>query len=80
MLKVLFGFADITDVEALKPGYLDDTRNWFRVYKVADGKPFNSFAFDGAFKDRTFAEKIVAETHEFWDQMLKDQAETDLNK
>uniref|UniRef100_H2YZ23 inorganic diphosphatase n=1 Tax=Ciona savignyi TaxID=51511 RepID=H2YZ23_CIOSA len=61
---------DINDVEKIKPNYLDDTRNWFRVYKVADGKPYNSFAFDGAYKDRAFAEKIIAETNVFWKDMI----------
>nr|XP_002124420.2 inorganic pyrophosphatase-like isoform X1 [Ciona intestinalis] len=61
---------DISDIEAIKPGYLDDTRNWFRVYKVADGKPFNSFAFDGQFKNREFAEGIIAETNQFWNELI----------
>nr|CAB3265052.1 inorganic pyrophosphatase-like [Phallusia mammillata] len=71
---------DITDVETLKPGYLKDTRNWFKVYKVADGKPLNSFAFDGEFQDRAFAESTIAETHEFWHKMINDLAETELTK
>ncbi|CAK8674957.1 unnamed protein product [Clavelina lepadiformis] len=71
---------DITDVDTLLPGYLDDTRNWFRVYKRADGKPFNSFAFDGAFKNRSFAERVVEETHKFWNQLMDDQAEGDIDR
>lgn len=44
--------SDITDVQRLKPGYLEATVNWFRLYKVPDGKPENLFAFNGEFKDK----------------------------
>lgn len=45
-------FLDIGDVQRLKPGYLEATVDWFRRYKVPDGKPENQFAFDGEFKDK----------------------------
>lgn len=44
--------ADIDDVTRLKPGYLEATVDWFRRYKIPDGKPENQFAFSGEFKDR----------------------------
>lgn len=44
--------ADIDDVRQLKPGYLEATVDWFKRYKVPDGKPENQFAFNGEFKDR----------------------------
>lgn len=43
---------DIDDVRQHKPGYLEATVDWFRRYKVPDGKPENQFAFNGLFKDR----------------------------
>ena len=43
---------DIGDVQRLKPGYLEATVDWFRRYKVPDGKPENQFAFNGEFKDK----------------------------
>jgi len=43
---------DIHDVEKHMPGLLDATVEWFRFYKVPDGKPVNEVAFDGKFKDR----------------------------
>uniref|UniRef100_A0A672YNC9 inorganic diphosphatase n=1 Tax=Sphaeramia orbicularis TaxID=375764 RepID=A0A672YNC9_9TELE len=49
--------ADIDDVRRLKPGYLEATFDWFRRYKVPDGKPENQF---------DFAIKTVKSTHEFW--------------
>lgn len=47
-------FPDIADVRRLKPGYLESTVDWFRKYKVPDGKPENEFAFNGDFKDKVF--------------------------
>jgi hypothetical protein len=43
---------DISDVERLKPGYLEATVDWFRRYKVPDGKPENEFAFNAEFKNK----------------------------
>jgi len=57
---------DIDDVEKVKPGFLDATREWFKIYKVPDGKPLNVFAFDGEYKNKEFAEKVIQETHGFW--------------
>lgn len=45
-------FTDIEDVRRLKPGYLEATVDWFRMYKIPDGKPENQFAFNGEFKNR----------------------------
>lgn len=43
---------DISDVKRLKPGYLEATVDWFKWYKVPDGKPKNKFAFNEEFKDK----------------------------
>uniref|UniRef100_A0A8C7IL40 inorganic diphosphatase n=1 Tax=Oncorhynchus kisutch TaxID=8019 RepID=A0A8C7IL40_ONCKI len=51
-------------------GYLEATFEWFKKYKVPDGKPENQFAFNGEFKDRDFALKTVKETHEFWKALI----------
>lgn len=50
--RVFSSVADIDDVRRLKPGYLEATFDWFKQYKVPDGKPENQFAFNGEFKDR----------------------------
>jgi len=60
----------LEDVEKEMPGFLDNTREWFRVYKMPDGKPENKFAFDGEFKDADFAHKIIEETNVFWKQLV----------
>lgn len=52
---------DVADVEALFPGLLRATVEWFRLYKVPDGKPVNRFAFDGEAKGRDFAYNVIEE-------------------
>uniref|UniRef100_A0A8V0XKR9 inorganic diphosphatase n=1 Tax=Gallus gallus TaxID=9031 RepID=A0A8V0XKR9_CHICK len=61
---------DIDDVRKHKPGYLEATIDWFRCYKVPDGKPENQFAFNGEFKDKDFAVEIIKSTHEYWKALL----------
>lgn len=39
-------------MKRLKPGYLEATVDWFKWYKVPDGKPENTFAFNEEFKDK----------------------------
>lgn len=38
---------DVSDVEKHMPGVVDTVREWYRVYKVAEGKGLNTYAFDG---------------------------------
>ncbi|XP_062851290.1 inorganic pyrophosphatase [Trichomycterus rosablanca] len=64
---------DISDVRRLKPGYLEATVDWFRRYKVPDGKPENQFAFNGEFKDKDFAIKVIKSTHDFWKALISEQ-------
>ena len=45
---------------------MKQTRDWFRTYKVPDGKPENNFAFDGEYKDKAFADKTIADTNKQW--------------
>jgi inorganic pyrophosphatase len=42
----------IQDLEDRFPGLLGATRDWFRIYKVPDGKSANRFALRGEFKDK----------------------------
>jgi len=67
---------DIGDVEKNMPGFLQATREWFRIYKMPDGKPENKFAFNGEFKDAEFSHKILEETHEFWKGLVGGSADT----
>ena len=39
--------SDVEDLEKQLPGYLKATVEWFRLYKVPDGKPENSVSVGG---------------------------------
>jgi inorganic pyrophosphatase len=45
---------DVEDVERHLPGLLRATNEWFRIYKIPDGKPENQFAFTGECKNKKF--------------------------
>jgi len=66
---------DIEDVEKHMPGLIDATVDWFRIYKVPAGKPENEFAFDGEAKNKTFASKIISDTHEHWRNLITNKTE-----
>ncbi|CAD6884719.1 unnamed protein product [Tilletia controversa] len=66
---------DIEDVERHLPGLVRATNEWFRIYKIPDGKPENQFAFSGEAKNRKYALDIVKECHEAWKRLINGQAD-----
>lgn len=68
---------DIADVDKKFPGLLKATIEWFKIYKIPDGKPENQFAFDGEAKNAEFATNIVNETHNFWKQLVDKEITSD---
>ncbi|ODN00774.1 Inorganic pyrophosphatase [Orchesella cincta] len=68
---------DINDIEKLMPGYLRATVEWFRIYKIPDGKPENQFAFNGEPKNAAFALNIIEETHKFWQELSQKRVNND---
>ena len=48
---------------------------WFKIYKMPDGKPANEFAFNAEPKNKEFAQKIIAGTHDSWKRMVSGQSE-----
>jgi len=67
-------FNDIEDVERHLPGLIRATNEWFRIYKIPDGKPENVFAFSGEAKNRKYATEIVHECHEAWRRLISGEA------
>ncbi|MBW0485473.1 hypothetical protein O181_025188 [Austropuccinia psidii MF-1] len=63
---------DIEDVERHLPGLIRATNEWFRIYKIPDGKPENQFAFSGEAKHKNYAIDVVMECHEAWKGLIKD--------
>lgn len=66
---------DITDVDKFFPGLLRATVEWFKIYKIPDGKPENQFAFNGDAKNAAFATNVVTETHKFWQGLINKDLE-----
>ncbi len=67
----------LDDVNTEKPKLLDETRDWFRSYKVPDGKPPNQFAFGEKYLDAEKALDVIDETHECWKRLTKDHERMD---
>ncbi|KAF0689110.1 Aste57867_19382 [Aphanomyces stellatus] len=61
---------DIDDLHAHAPNTVTEIRNWFRDYKIPDGKPPSVFAFDGQAKPRDFAVEVIEQTHTSWKQLV----------
>ncbi|KAJ1721688.1 Inorganic pyrophosphatase [Coemansia erecta] len=57
---------DVEDIERYMPGLLHATNEWFRIYKIPDGKPENQFAFGGEAKPMSYALDVVKDTAEAW--------------
>jgi len=68
---------DIEDIETHMPGFLAATVEWFKIYKMPDGKPPNDFAFDAKPKNKDFAIDIVKSLHEQWKTMMVREADPD---
>lgn len=67
---------DVNDIEKHCPGLLKATIEWFKIYKIPDGKPENQFAFNGEAKPRDFALHIIDEVHQHWQNLVKQEAST----
>ncbi|KAK4227563.1 putative inorganic pyrophosphatase [Podospora fimiseda] len=61
---------DVEDVERHLPGLLRATNEWFRIYKIPDGKPENQFAFTGECKNKKYAHDVIAECNEAWEKLI----------
>ncbi|KAL0281057.1 UNVERIFIED_CONTAM: hypothetical protein PYX00_002166 [Menopon gallinae] len=66
---------DVQDIEKFFPGLLRATIEWFKIYKIPDGKPENKFAFNGEPKNRDFAINIIEEVHCFWKSLVQNESE-----
>lgn len=62
---------NLDDVETYFPKLLHNTREWFRNYKIPDGKPANQFAFDEKYMDVDETLKVVQQCHESWKKLME---------
>lgn len=65
----------LNDVNRLCPGLLTSTRQWFRDYKLPDGKPRNTFGFNGEYQDAARAMKVISECHSNWNRLVRGQVQ-----
>lgn len=62
---------DIHDVFVKCPGLLEATREWFRDYKLPDGKPQNKFGLNGAYRNQKETVETIVECHEAWRKLVE---------
>jgi len=66
---------DINDVEEQLPGTLEAIREWFRTYKIPDGKPPNKFGLDEKFMNKSYALDIIKECNHAWKELITGEKE-----
>ncbi|GBG30430.1 Inorganic pyrophosphatase [Hondaea fermentalgiana] len=57
----------VADLEREMPGKVKSIVDWFKFYKMPDGKPENEFAFDDQAKDEAFAMDVIELTYKSWE-------------
>lgn len=60
---------DVEDVEREFPGELKRVLEWFRDYKIPDGKPPNKFGYNSKCLNKEFAKEVIHETHEAYTKL-----------
>jgi len=71
---------DIEDVERELPGTLNAIREWFRTYKIPDGKPPNRFGLGEKFMNKTYALGVIKECNHAWKELITGEKERKLAK
>jgi len=71
---------DINDVEEQLPGLLDAIREWYRTYKIPDGKPPNTFGLDEKFMDKAYAKTIMDECNHAWKELISGEKERSMGE
>ena len=66
---------DVEDVEREFPGELQKIMEWFRDYKIPDGKPANAFGYDNKCLNKDFAMNVIKETHGFYCKLKSGERE-----
>jgi len=57
---------------------VEQVRKWFRFYKTTDGKPENTFAFNGELRDEDYALSVIRNAHQSWKLLQQGGRTTDL--
>ena len=70
---------DVADVEKHAPGKLKEMFEFLRDYKIPDGKPANTFAFNNQAKNRSFAMQIIKEANGEWQKLISGQTKSQIS-
>jgi len=70
---------DIEDVEEQLPGLLDAIREWYRTYKIPDGKPPNTFGLDERFMNKAYAMTVIDECNHAWKDLVSGEKERNMS-
>ena len=73
ILQFLINLNHKKDVQDIPKKQVDSIREWYKVYKTADGKPPNRYLFEGEAKGRDFALQIIKECHENWQKLRNEE-------
>ena len=57
---------NIEDYNRLNPGGLKQVQEWFRTYKTFEGKPENTFGYQGQFLSAERTIEIIHENNEYY--------------
>lgn len=61
---------DIEDVEPNFPGLLEEIREWYRIYTIADGKEPNRYGFQGRALERDEAYQVIGQCNVNWSKLF----------
>lgn len=60
----------LDDVSKHCPGLLETTREWFRDYKLPEGKPQNKFALNEKYQSQNKTLDTIQENHDAWKALI----------
>lgn len=60
---------DLEHLQAKQPEVVSGIREWFRWYKTPDGKPLNSFGFEGRALPRAKASEVISVAFDRWREL-----------
>lgn len=61
---------NIEDFKRVNPGALKEISDWFRTYKTYEGKPENTFGYEGRFLSAERTIEIIHENNEFYRDLV----------
>jgi inorganic pyrophosphatase len=69
---------DMKDVEDIPVEQVNELREWFRLYKTAEGKGENKFGLDEKAMPADYTMSVVADTHAHWKALMKTNGHEEL--